>query len=125
MNETKPQCVPFLQVKNAQKSCAFYCDLLGFQKDWEYQPESSLPCFISISRDGIQLFLTEHPESAFGVLVYCYVEDVDHLYQSLVAQGVELEWIPADTPWQTREMQLQDLDGNKLRFGSELKQQQE
>lgn len=124
MNEMKPQCVPFLQVKNAQKSCAFYCDLLGFQKDWEYQPEPGLPCFISISRGEIRLFLTEDPESAFGALVYCYVEDVDHLYQNLVVQGVELEWSPTDTPWQTREMQIQDLDGNKLRFGSEIKQQE-
>lgn len=124
MNENKPLCVPFLQVRDAQKSCVFYCDVLGFEKDWEYQPEPNLPGFISISRNGIRLFLTEHPESAFGVLVYCYIEDVDQLYQNLIAQKVEFEWAPTDTPWHTREMQLQDLDGNKLRFGSKLKQQE-
>lgn len=123
MTEPNPQCVPFLQVRDAQKSCAFYCDALGFQKDWEYQPAPDLPCCISVSRDGIRLFLTEHPESAFGALVYCYIEDVDQLYQRLVARGVELEWLPANTPWQTREMQLQDPDGNRLRFGSQLKPQ--
>lgn len=88
MNEIKPQCVRFLQVRDNQKSCPFYCDFLGFQEDWEYQPESSLPCFLSISRGGIRLFLTEHP---VGTLVYCYIEDVDQLYQNLVAQEVELE----------------------------------
>lgn len=112
-----PQCVPFIQVSNIHKSVSFYCEQLGFQKEWEYQPESHLPGFASVRWQNVRLFLTEHPESIPGTLVYCYVEDVDRLYQQITERGVELEWTPIDTDWQTREMQLRDPDGNKLRFG--------
>jgi uncharacterized glyoxalase superfamily protein PhnB len=120
MTPINPQCVPFLQVSDIRKSIIFYCDRLGFQKEWDYQPEPHLPGFASIRRDNIRLFLTEHPESALGLLVYCYVEDIDRFYLELAERGVELEWTPIDTDWQTREMQLRDPDGNKLRFGMSL-----
>lgn len=115
-----PQCVPFIQVSDLHKSESFYCGQLGFQKEWSYQPEPHLPSFASLRRENIRLFLTEHPESAFGLLVYCYMEDVDRFHQEITDRGVEPEWTPIDTDWQTREMQLRDPDGNKLRFGTPL-----
>jgi uncharacterized glyoxalase superfamily protein PhnB len=114
------RCVPFLQVSDARRSSQFYCDVLGFEEEWSYQPEPTLPTVVAVGRDGIRLFLTEHPESAVGMLIYCYVDDVDQLYRHIVAQQVEPEWPPEDTSWNTREMQLRDLDGNKLRFGTVL-----
>lgn len=123
MSSLNPQCVPFLQVKDARSSCAFYCNVLGFESEWEYQPELTLPAVICVRRDGIRLFLTEHPESSIGALVYCYVNDVDQLHREIVAHGVALEWEPTDTPWRMRELQLRDPDGNKLRFGSPCSQE--
>lgn len=113
-----PQCVPFLQVTDASVSSTFYCEVLGFQKEWEYQPGDDAPAFVSIRRENIRLFLTEHPESTVGALLYCYVDDVDRFCQEIVKRGAVLEWEPIDTDWNTRELQLCDPDGNKLRFGS-------
>jgi uncharacterized glyoxalase superfamily protein PhnB len=113
-----PQCVPFLQVTDALVSSEFYCNVLGFQKEWEYQPDGDAPAFISIRRENIRLFLTEHPESSVGALLYCYVDDVDQFHKEIIQRGAILEWEPIDTDWNTREMQLRDPNGNKLRFGS-------
>jgi uncharacterized glyoxalase superfamily protein PhnB len=113
-----PQCVPFLQVTDASVSSSFYCEVLGFQKEWEYQPDADAPAFVSVRRENIRLFLTEHPESSVGALLYCYVEDVDRFCQEIAERGAVLEWEPVDTDWNTRELQLRDPDGNKLRFGS-------
>lgn len=118
MTSFEPQCVPFLQVTDARSSAAFYCTALGFHQEWIYQVEPHLPAVASVRRDGIRLFLTEHPESVVGALVYFYIDDVDQLAQAVTVQGVALEWAPEDTSWGTREMQLCDPDGNRLRFGT-------
>jgi uncharacterized glyoxalase superfamily protein PhnB len=117
MTTSWQRCVPFLQVADARRSSRFYCDILGFQQEWDYQPDAAAPIVVAIRKNDVRLFLTEHPESAVGMLIYCYVDDVDQLYHHLIAHQVEPEWPPTDTPWNTREMQIRDVDGNKLRFG--------
>lgn len=119
-----PQCVPFLQVTDILVSSKFYCNVLGFQKEWEYQPDGDDPAFVSIRRENIRFFLTEHPESSVGTLLYCYVDDVDQFHKEIIERGAVLEWEPIDTDWNTRELQLRDPDGNKLRFGSVRETQQ-
>ncbi len=113
-------CVPVLQVTNARTSSAFYCNVLGFTQDWEHQFEPGFPLFISVSCGATTLFLTEHPESAVGALVYIYVEDIDALANRVKANGVALDLEPVDQPWGLREMHLKDVDGNCLRFGQSL-----
>jgi catechol 2,3-dioxygenase-like lactoylglutathione lyase family enzyme len=112
--------VPTLRVKDARRSLALYRDQLGFAVDWEHQFEPGFPLFVSVSRDGVTLFLTEHPECAFGGLVYLRVEDVDALAAEFIGRGVALREPPADQPWRMREMSLRDPDDNELRFGQQL-----
>lgn len=117
--------VPVLQVSSATRSCEFYCGQLGFRKNWEHQFEPGLPWFVSLSRGAVTLFLTEHPESAAGALVYLHADDVDALAQELQAGGVVIEQGPISQPWGMREMQLKDPDGNRLRFGQDIEEQQD
>lgn len=125
MNDpTLLSCVPVLQVRDARRSCRFYCDQLGFTQDWEHQFEPDLPLFVCISRGPITLFLTEHPESAFGALIYLYVDRIDTLASEFQTNGVVLDLHPTDQPWGVREMHLSDPDGNKLRFGQPLTEPQ-
>jgi catechol 2,3-dioxygenase-like lactoylglutathione lyase family enzyme len=121
MDENVSSCVPVLQVKDAKKSEEFYCRALGFNKNWEHQFGPDFPLFISISRGPVTLFLTEHPESSFGALVYFYVKEVDTLSKEFKANGAVLDLGPVDQPWGVREIHLRDPDGNKLRFGQALR----
>ncbi len=120
MHEKLSHCVPTLQVKDAAKSCSFYCDVLGFKKNWEHRFGPGFPLFVSISRGPVTLFLTEHPESAFGALVYFYTQNIDSLSSEFASKGAVLDFGPTDQPWGVREVHLRDIDGNKLRFGQPI-----
>jgi catechol 2,3-dioxygenase-like lactoylglutathione lyase family enzyme len=123
MDENLSSCVPTLRVKDAAKSCEFYCGVLGFQKNWEHRFGPGYPVFVSVGRGPTTLFLTEHPECSFGALLYFYVRAVDPLSTEFKKNGAVLELGPVDQPWGVREIHLRDPDGNKLRFGQKLEQQ--
>ncbi len=114
------RAVPTLRVEDAMRSVAFYGEQLGFKEDWRHQHAPALPWFVSLSRDGLSVFLTEHPECAAGALVYFYVADVDDLFRAFGARGAVTEQAPVDRPWGMREMQIRDPDGNRLRFGQHV-----
>jgi catechol 2,3-dioxygenase-like lactoylglutathione lyase family enzyme len=120
MDENISSCVPTLRVNDAVKSCIFYCDVLGFKKNWEHRFGPEYPLFVSVSRGTTTLFLTEHPECSSGALVYFYVKEVNSLLDELKQNGAVLELGPVDQPWGVREVHLRDPDGNKLRFGQTL-----
>ena len=48
----------------------------------------------------------------------CVVPDVDAYYREILSRGVVRMDPPADTPWGTREMAVNDPDGNRLRFAN-------
>jgi catechol 2,3-dioxygenase-like lactoylglutathione lyase family enzyme len=120
MVENVSSCVPVLQVADARKSCDFYCKVLGFKKNWEHQFGPGFPLFVSVSRGPTTVFLTEHPESSLGALVYFYVNEVDSLSREFQTNGAVLDLGPIDQPWGVREIHLRDPDGNRLRFGESL-----
>ena len=114
------RCVPVLRVADARRSSAFYGDRLGFALDWQHQLEPGLPLFVSVSRDGVTLFLSEHPESAPGALVYFRVDDVGTLAAELLRRDAVIDAGPVDRPWGMRELDVVDPDGNRLRFGQAI-----
>jgi catechol 2,3-dioxygenase-like lactoylglutathione lyase family enzyme len=120
MDENISSCVPTLRVNDAAKSCTFYCDVLGFKKNWEHRFGPGYPLFVSVSRGPATIFLTEHPECSSGALVYFYVREVESLLAQLKQNGAVLGLGPVDQPWGVREVHLRDPDGNKLRFGQAL-----
>ncbi len=70
--------VPALRITNYAKSKAFYLNDLGFQFDGEHRFGPDFPAFIMISRDGMEINLTEHAgDCEVGGLVHFYVPDVD------------------------------------------------
>jgi uncharacterized glyoxalase superfamily protein PhnB len=98
---------------------AFYVDGLGFHVDWEHQFEPGFPVFAQLTRDGLSWFLTEHTgDCQVGGAAYFVVDDVDALHRDITARGIKPAEPPEDTPWQTREMNVIDPDGNRLRFAN-------
>ena len=111
-------CVPTLQSSDAKLSFEFYRKTLGFSKNWEHQFEPGFPLFISMSSGKTTVFITEHKdESAFGAELYLYVKNVDEVASVFKESNIELDVEPYDTDWGTREFNVRDPDGNKLRIG--------
>jgi uncharacterized glyoxalase superfamily protein PhnB len=53
--------------------------------------------------------------------VMMFVRDIDRLHDELRERGARIEMPPTDMPWGLREMNVADLDGNVLRFGAGIK----
>ena len=70
-------------------------------------------------RDGVSIFLSEHSgDGPTGIQVYFVIDDADALYSSLEGGTIAITHIPHDTEWGDRVFEIEDFDGNALRFGS-------
>ena len=109
--------IPALRVASFAKSMEFY-SRLGFVKEWEHRFEPGFPVYASITRDGMEINLTEHTgDCQFGGLVLFYIPDVDHYHQQLLANGVTVPEPPANNLGpDLRDMVVIDPDGNRLCF---------
>ena len=107
--------VPVLNVKNVPASIAYYVDKLGFHKEWDW---GSPPTFACVFRDAVRIFLCEGAQGAPGMWISVFIHDVDALYADYKKSGAIIRQAPANFPWGLREMNVQDIDGHRLRIGS-------
>jgi catechol 2,3-dioxygenase-like lactoylglutathione lyase family enzyme len=95
------------------RSLHFYVDVLGFRNaEWGNQD------FTSVNRDSAGLYLCRGGQGRGGAWAWFGVDNVRPLYEHLVQQGVAIRMPPTNYSW-ALEMQVEDPDGNVLRFGSE------
>jgi len=113
---------PILRVKNAAASIQHYVKILGFKRDWQF-PEGDSPFFASVSRGRCHIFLSEGDQGNPGAWVWIGVEDADALLNEYRSSGAKIRHPPTNYSW-AYEMQVEDLDGNVLRLGSEPKKDQ-
>jgi catechol 2,3-dioxygenase-like lactoylglutathione lyase family enzyme len=104
---------PIFRVANLSASLEYYVTVLGFIIDWE---ESA--GIASVSRDRCCLFLCEGDQGNPGSWAWIGVGDVAVLFEQLRAKGARIRHPPTNYPW-AYEMQVEDLDGNVLRLGSD------
>jgi catechol 2,3-dioxygenase-like lactoylglutathione lyase family enzyme len=110
------QAVPILNVKNVPASIAYYVDKLGFQKEWDWGEPATFGC---VARDTVQIFLCEGGQGGPGTWISLFVHDVDALYADYRRRGAIVRQKPTNFPWGLKEMNVEDLDGHRLRLGSE------
>ena len=104
------QVVPILGVANAADAVAWY-ERLGFTQEWEHRIEPGWPTFVSITRGRARLFLSEHRGDAQpDTLVQLFVSDI----AAVVAEFGR----PETEPPYGCEIELRDLDGNRLRIST-------
>jgi catechol 2,3-dioxygenase-like lactoylglutathione lyase family enzyme len=107
---------PIFRVANLKASIDYYVNVLGFKIDWEYPANIA-----SVSRDRCGIFLCEGDQGNPGAWVWIGVSDVEALHEEYRSKGAKVRHPPANYSW-AYEMQIEDPDGNVLRFGSEPKQ---
>jgi hypothetical protein len=108
---------PILRVKNLPLSIDYYIGKLGFKIDWQG------PFFASVSRGKCHIFLSEGDQGNPGSWVWIGVEDADTLFDEYRGKGAQVRHPPTNYSW-AYEMQVEDLDGNILRMGSDSKTDQ-
>ena len=103
---------PILRVADLAASLAYYLDILGFKIDWQGET------IASVSRVDCCLFLSEGDQGNPGTWVWIGVADAEALHAELAAKGARIRQPPTNFRW-ALETQVEDLDGNVLRLGSE------
>jgi catechol 2,3-dioxygenase-like lactoylglutathione lyase family enzyme len=108
---------PILRVQNLDASLAYYVDTLGFKVNWH------VPGYASVSRDRCTLMLCEGSQGHSGTWVWIGSDDIKPLWEEFRTKGAKLRHPPTNYYW-AYEMQIFDLDGHVLRFGSDPKPDQ-
>lgn len=104
---------PILRVEDMQRSLRFYVDVLGFDRaPWGTDE------FAYVGRDEHGIYLSRGAQGHGGAWVWVGVGDVRALHRIYSERGAKIRMEPKNFPW-ALEMQIEDPDGNVLRFGSE------
>jgi predicted lactoylglutathione lyase len=110
--------VPVFSVKDVAASIAYYLNALGFELRW--QASDSFAC---VGRDKCSIMLTGDNQSQPRMWIWIGVEDVRSLHSQFVRSGAKIRNPPNNFEW-ALEMQVEDLDGNVLRIGSDMEKDQ-
>jgi catechol 2,3-dioxygenase-like lactoylglutathione lyase family enzyme len=108
--------VPIFNVRDVPRSIAYYVDKLGFHKEWDWGTPATFAC---VFRDNVRIFLCQGAQGAPGTWLSVFVHDVDALHEDYRQRGAIIRQAPTNFPWGLREMNVEDLDGHRLRLGSE------
>ena len=114
MTNTFGGAQPIFCVTDLPASVEYYVNALGFKFDWGDE------WFASVSRDRCHLFLCNNDQGNPGAWAWIGVEDADALAAELQERGAKIRNPPTNYHW-AYEMQVEDPDGNVLRFGSDSK----
>lgn len=106
---------PILRVSNIDASLEHYVKKLGFTVNWQG------PYFACVSRDKCRIFLSLGDQGHFGGWVWIGVEDAAALWEEYKRTGARIRHEPTNYEW-AYEMQVEDIDGNILRLGSDPKE---
>ena len=116
------RAVPSIAVGDCVQALGFYCDVLGFQKDFD---DSILgvkrTLFAGVSRGECELTLNQHDRQTYRLTIGCRVDSVDLLYEEYCARGVKIILPPQDEVTGVRHMAIEDLYGHQLHFNSPIK----
>ena len=105
---------PIFRVASLRSSIGYYVNALGFKVNWDAGG------FASVSRDRCCLFLCEGDQGHTGTWTWIGVNDTESLAAEFRQSGATIRHPPTNYPW-AYEMQVEDPDGNVLRFGSDPK----
>jgi uncharacterized glyoxalase superfamily protein PhnB len=112
--------IPLLHVSSSGAAEEFYCNALGFKKEFAYRVDGTRadPCYMGVSRDGISMHISSFSgDGVVGGVANLIVDDVDALHAEFVAKDVAIDSNnPVDQTWGNREMYVRDVDGNCIRF---------
>jgi predicted lactoylglutathione lyase len=109
---------PVFRVRDVDASVTYYLSALGFELRWRAGDG-----FACVARENCSIFLTNDNQSQPRMWVWIGVQDVRALHTQYLASGAKIRNPPNNFEW-ALEMQVEDLDGNVLRIGSDPDKEQ-
>jgi catechol 2,3-dioxygenase-like lactoylglutathione lyase family enzyme len=120
MSTTLKGITPVLRIFDVDLALAFYQGFLGFREQWRHQFEANLPIYLGLTRDSVQLHLTEHfGDATPGSHLRIEVDDVTAFCDALNEKAYRHSRPSVERqPWGNLEMTIADPFGNRLTFWS-------
>jgi catechol 2,3-dioxygenase-like lactoylglutathione lyase family enzyme len=117
--------VPIIKCRDLARSIAFYTEVLDFQLA---DPSDTSPVRDLVHGDAALQLTSLAGDSVFNIAVNVDVPDVDAVFRTYVARGLDqsgyvtspVHQSPVDQSWGMRELYVTDPDGNTLRFRTPL-----
>lgn len=107
------RAVTIFPVGDLRRSLDYYTGVLGFTVDWEFHG-----IVAQVSRGPCPIMLVQGDQGHPGTWIWVGVSDADALHRELMDAGATIRQPPTNHSW-ALEIQVEDPDGNVLRFGSE------
>ena len=127
--ESRWRVAPILGAADVRKAVDYYVEKLGFECGPAAVFEPSGPdgaVYALLERGGADLHLqirrvpNERERQRIERDVYFYVPDVDALHDELRGRGATIVAFPKNARYALRELEVVDLDGNRITFGSAI-----
>lgn len=67
----------------------------------------------------MNIFFCEGGQGSRGIWMSIFLDDVSALHEEYKVSGAIIREPPRNMPWGTLEMNIEDLDGNRIRMGSD------
>lgn len=104
---------PILCVSDLDRALVYYTEVLGFSAaPWNTGD------FTSVSLAGHGIYLAQNTQGRPGSWIWIGVGDVRVIHELYAARNAIIRMPPTNFPW-ALELQIEDIDGNVLRFGSD------
>ena len=109
--------IPILRMFDEAKAREFYLDFLGFSVEFEHRFEADLPLYLGISRNGLQLHLSEHHGDASpGSTVFVPMNNIERLRDELLAKRYGYGRPEIVQQGWGQVLEVYDPFGNRIRF---------
>lgn len=115
--------MPILSVKDVSKSIGFFVQGLGFTQAGQWKGDDGLANFAIVMLDGITIGLSydiEAKGSGENWAAYFYVSDIEAFAAHIQSNGVILHREVTEQFYGCRDLEIVDVDQNKLCFGQDL-----
>jgi len=111
---------PIFPVTDVRRAIAYYTMSLMFEIGFEWSDSDSEPVRYAVLQSGnTELHLTE-TEAPRETIAYFFVDGVQMYYEEVRRHGAQITREIEDHPWEMREFEVADPDGNLIVFGEHL-----
>ena len=112
---------PVFVVENVKSSVEHYRKALGFRVEFTHGEPASYAGIEGLPGRLPRYVARDSKRKAGQSAIYVFVTDVDALHRELKSRGARIVNAPRDYPYGMRDFDVEDLDGNSLCFGMDLK----
>ena len=116
---------PMFRVRDVERAVAYYCERLGFAKDWDSGDDR--PVMAQVGRNGLDVILASRsvtPRAGVPAVLCLSLHEpgnLEALQRELEDRGARIVATCFEVAWQegTLQLEVEDLDGNVLIFWGE------